>query len=418
MMTNKVVNPEDCQEAIEATYGIFANPTQGPDFEAALRSFGETYRPAFDNVKHPKYDRLLKQSSNLLASIQDTIGHYVSPELYFPVLDIYLRSVPLTVSQLHVVLRGVRGGHFQAIAPAQQATVLHSLLRNVIDFGVFERQALIEAQRLPRYADGDSYFLSEVEKVTAEMFHAGAKHRDDQFFQHFHAPFLSHVFSLRGMAQIYNPIALCLFGSEQAIKLERFSEGESSPTKCWIASHHAEVVQAILAHSWHGKFNEKFVEKMDMLGPQFTEITNAITLRAHNLSSRSLVDLRRDHGVTPDEECIHILKGAYNTEPGVPEEWHLRALMTYSLMYENLLGDDWKTPEGSHPVTFVETCVRQVETFDSVNPESLDSIALHALSLLTAQHSIDWVSTSEVFKPYLRNHRHYQGLRLCEGLGL
>jgi hypothetical protein len=260
--------------------------------------------------------------------------------------------------------------------------------------------------------------LSKADKVGVEIFHDGAKHRDDLFFQHFYAPFLSHVFSLRGMAPSYNPIALCLFGSEQGIKKDAYSEEGSNPTKNWLASHQSDVAQAILAHSWHGKFNSKLVEKMEILGPAFIEITHAITLRAHNLSCRSLVDLQRDYGVSPDEECIRILKGAYNSTPGVPEEWHLRALMVYSLMHENVLGDDWNPPEEVNPVSFVEICVKEVEKFDQVNQHALDSIAIKALSLLTIKHSIDWISTSEVFKPYLRKHRHFQGLRLEHGLGL
>jgi hypothetical protein len=419
-MTNeKTVNREDCQEAVEATFTIFANETQGPDFEKALIAFGETYRPAFDNVRHASFSRLMKQCDNLLGSIQTVCGRFHTPEIYFPVLEVYLGAVPLSIKQLKSIMIDIYKGHFEAVEQTQQDRILKKLLGNIIDFKVFERQAMIEQNSVAnRFSDQAMFALSEAEKATSEIFYQAAEEDDEWMFEQFHKPLLDHVFSLRGMTAVYNPGALAIFSGEQHFRAGREFQDETSPTKRWFMTHQTEMAQAVLANSWHGKYNMKFAQKIESLGPDFQVLTNALKLRARDMLDWHLVDLVHDHGITPDAECITILKGAYNKEPGTPMDGDFRVLMLYSLIYGDVLGDDWRAPKDENPLSMIQHCVFAAESRNVIDQNALDSIVPRALSLLTREHDIDWIMESELFKPYLRRHRHFQGLRLENGLGL
>lgn len=413
------MSSDDCRAGVEATYAIFANPTQGKAFERALVDFGETYRPAFDNVGHESHEKLMRQSSNLLASIQTACGRYTSTDLYLPVLDVYLRSVPLNVKQINEIMRDVCGDHFDQAPPAMREMILESLLRNVIDFKVFERQALIEQRSKTQiFSDQAAFFLGESEKVTGDIFYRAAEHDDDMFFKKFQEPLLEHVFSLRGMPTVYNPIALAIFASEQHFRAGIQYKDETSPTQQWFITHQAEMVEAVLAHSWHGKFHVKFAQKLENLDPLFTPLVNAVKLRARDVRDWHLVELLHDHGIAPDPEAITILKGAYSAVPGSPMDCDLRALMVYSLIYGDVLGDDWQAPKDVNPLELIENCWQLATSRNVIDQTALDSIVPRALSLLGRQHEIDWIMDCELFKPYLRKHRHFQGLRLEEGLGL
>lgn len=419
-MTNeKTVNREDCQEAVEVTFTIFANETQGPDFEKALIAFGETYRPAFDNVRHASFSRLMKQCDNLLGSIQTVCGRFHTPEIYFPVLEVYLGAVPLSIKQLKSMMIDIYKGHFEAAEQTQQDRILKKLLGNIIDFKVFERQAMIEQNSVAnRFSDQAMFALSEAEKATSEIFYQAAEEDDEWMFEQFHKPLLDHVFSLRGMPAVYNPAALAIFASEQHFRTGVHFRDEISPTKQWFMTHQAETAQAVLAHSWQGKFHVKFAKKLDDLGPSFQELATAVKLRVRDMDPWHLVDLKHDHGVAPDAECITILKGAYNKNPGIPMDGDVLVTMLYSLIYGNVLGDDWRTPKDTHPLLLIVSCIHLVESRNVVDPSALDSLVPRALSLLTREHDIDWIMESELFKPYLRKHRHFQGLRLEDQLGL
>lgn len=414
------------EQATQAMHGMFEQNTDLIKLASQMAEFSDSFLAAYDMVSDPGHERLMGRSRDLFSFIKNDCQHPTDMDGYFTMLTVFLRHIPICMKTMLDIGYDVFSTKFDFVDPALREPVLKAIVSNIINFKVLERyhEKICEEER-PRFSNHLTHQKNDGENHLTEVLYWIAESESDQVFELLGAPLYAHIYALRNTSPAFNPAAIAIdtamrhmTGGQRTRDItEKFTV--QSPTKDWLIGHQSEVEDSVMAGSWSIKYHCRYTAKLVSAAPELKDLANALTLRSRDNPPDLLIDLRKNHGLVPDRECLDILLGKYSQKPWSPAEGDLESLMVYSLVYGNVMGSQWNAPGPVNPVEVLAGAIKEMELRKlAVDPVALSEIAERALSLLTPNHQVGWIADCEPLKPFLKSNRRFQVMRLEEGMGL
>lgn len=419
-----VVDP--VQAAVEATFPLFEQHTDIPLLVQQMAEFSAQHIEAFSLISSPAHPRLMTQADNLCAFIRKDCQDLTDLDGYFLLMASFLRDIPISPNVFDEIGREFFSTKFEYLTDDIRRAVLEALAHNLISFntiGVYH--TIAEAKSEPRTPDELSFTPSDQERHTQELFHWIADSDDPLVFEVLGEKVLAHVFSLPAASPVYDAASLalwiCIDHEKRRVEGNNRNNRDEpqSPMVGWFLRNQADVASSVLRGTWSTKYNPNQIRNLTTHIPQLSDIAAAMTLRSFDQKPAFLLDLRKARGIAPDRECIAIQKGQYNANAMTPTASSLESLMAYSLVYEDILGDDWRTPSSENPVVILLEALEVVEQHGGcIDQAVLEKLATRTLNAMKQGDDVEQILKSDVLKPFLNKNRNFQGIRLENDLGM
>ncbi|MBI6882437.1 hypothetical protein [Pseudomonas putida] len=412
------------QEAVQASFGLFVQNQDLARLAIDIHDFGKKYSAAFDDVADQKHSKLMRQCEALYDFIKIDCMTQTDQDVFYNMLDAYLNSIPVNADQVIKISSDIEVSIYFDPKPEMVDLAFASLSKNLIKFGLLERLLLISRRDYQsRNYDDPVFSIREPEKKLENLFYWLADLDDQHLFSSIGSPLLEHAFENIPFDNLccVHAIAIDVCRRQEKIRVsQRSAEYPISPMVLWMGENQYRVAKSVLSGSWSSKFHGNYIDDFRKLFPELLDISNAMVLRSHDPSWDALYCLKRDFGVTPDQECIDIMNGRYNSTAYAPTNGGLGSLIMYSLAYgEDIVGDSWNTPKGGTSVECLSNVTQGLRRLGGEpDQQVLDRLAPIALSHLQEGDALGWIEDSSLFRPYLNASKKYQGLRLQQDLGM
>jgi hypothetical protein len=409
--------------AIEDMLPLFEQCHDIPAFLEKMRGFASHHLGAFRLAANDSHEKLTQKADGLLCLIRKDFQNPCDLESYYQLLSEFLRQIPLSPASYFMVGFELMGSKFESVDACLRRSTLQAFADNVTRHKMLEVLNLEKSvsKRSPEVAAFDTL---KDERGLAEVIHWLADHDDPLAFEVFGSQVLPYIMSIRNSSPEFDPISLVVHGcvdhENRRLRCNERNNAQTpqSPLVGWMVRNQNAVADAIMAGTWSIKHHPKHIATLRKTVPELEPIAQAMTLRSYDQDAGFLLDLR-GRGVMPDLECINILKGKYNQLPWAPTEIALVALMAYTLVHDDVLGNEWVSPPGGCTVKLLAEAVGVAKGKKlGIQEPALQMLAKNTLDRLRRGDEIDWIFNSEDLKPYLKGNRNLQGLRLEHDLGM
>lgn len=423
-MTDHLEDP--VQAAVEATFPLFEQNKDIPLLVLRIAEFSAQHIDAFRQVTSPAHPKLMKQADNLYAFIRKDCQDLTDMDAYFALMTACLKDIPLSPNIFDELIRELFSPKFEYLTDDLRSTFLQGLADNLISFDTLGICHAAAASSLTLRAPDQLVFdSSDQEKNTMELLHWICDSNDPLVFEILGEQALSHIFTKGQWSPVFDPASIALWtcidheNRRVAGNLRNNRDDPQSKMVGWFERNQDLVVASVIQGTWSTKYHPNHIAKLHTHLPQLQGIATAMTLRSFDQRPAFLLDLMSKSATAPDKECIAIQVGEYNTLPGTATASGLEALMAYSLVYGDVIGDRWFTLEDTNPVEIlmsaIETVGKHGEVIDQV---AFETLATRSLSALRRTDDVGKIMRNELLKPFLRTHRHFQGIRLEQDLGM
>ena len=424
MMTGS--NDDLAQRAVEASFTMFEQSTDRVLLARQMAEFNANHIEAFEDVTSPAYEKLLRQTENLFDFIRKDCQDLMDLDGYFSLLAAYLRDIPISIGIIDEIGRELFSTKFDSLSERLKETLLQATLDNVVNYCVLHRCHTRASQQLSlRHPDNLAFDLSKEEDALQFMLNWVFSDDEPMVFSVLGEGLLAHIFSMRDSSPMFDAAAQALWLSADGERRRISSNSRNnlneppSPVVDWLGRNQKLVAGHVLGGTWSTKYHPVLIERFKQCFPHLTQISDAMTLRSYNQERGFLLDLVANSSLHPDKECLDIHRGAYNETPMKPTKCSLEALIAYSLVYKNVLGEDWIFDEENNPARQLKDAVDEVNKRGlTIRQDELTSLVVRAIEGLKRGGDVQWMLEEEIFKPFIRNNRRFQGMRLEDDLGM
>lgn len=414
------------QLAVQATFPLFAQNKDMALLARQMAEFKVVHGGAFSQVESPFYAKLLDQVENLFGFLRHDCQDLTDLDGYFAIMSAFMREIPISPNIFDEVVGELFSSKVDFLSEDDRRSVFQCLADNLTTFNTlenFSRVAMTSVRN--RTPDQLLFEMSVQERHTQELLHWIAASDDPLVFEVLGEQVLSHIFSGSTMGPAYDPASMALWicidhEQRRVASNERNNRSDpQSPMVGWFERNQSAVVATILQGTWSTKYHPKHISKLTTHLPALTEIAKAMTLRSFDQKGDFLLAFRKTYGEAPDAECIAIQAGRYNEPPDTPTANSLESLMAYSLVYEDILGDEWNAPDTRSLADILIYAIEAVEKHGlAVNQSVLEKLATRSLDALRRDDDVSAILRNNQLKPLLNGNKRFQGIRLEQDLGM